>query len=403
MRPRPRPWSRPSRGASRREPGALQLVPFAKAYSGLSDAEFAAVDRVMRAHTLEKFGPVRSVRPTLVFELAFEGVNRSPRHKSGIAVRFPRMLRLRPDKPLHEADTLVQLQALLDGEGGGNARMALKGGLVFLSAFLLFLVQPIIAKLILPRFGGSVAVWATCLVFFQAALLLGYALAHALVRSGQARSAVGAPCAAAGQPAVAADPAWQPVAGAGRARPGRADPAAAGAEHRPAVHAAGDDQPAAAGLDRRCPARQFNPYRLFALSNLASLAALLAYPWLIEPWLRTATQAHGLVAGLCGVCAGAAVHQPAPAGARPRPPPGRPGRMRGAGVAAHLRLDGAGGAGQLRAGGRHQPPDAEHPVLPDDVGAAAGDLPGQLHAVFRRRPLVCAARLPRCRRWWRCW
>jgi DNA ligase-1 len=103
---------------ARREPArpdALQLVPFAKAYSGLSDAEFAQVDRVVRAHTLEKFGPVRSVRPTLVFELGFEGVNRSPRHKSGIAVRFPRMLRIRHDKPLHEADTLAQLQAMLDG------------------------------------------------------------------------------------------------------------------------------------------------------------------------------------------------------------------------------------------------------------------------------------------------
>jgi DNA ligase-1 len=109
---------------ARREParpGALQLVPFAKAYSGLSDAEFAQVDRVVRAHTLEKFGPVRSVRPTLVFELGFEGVNRSPRHKSGIAVRFPRMLRIRHDKPLYQADTLAQLQAMLDGTAEASA------------------------------------------------------------------------------------------------------------------------------------------------------------------------------------------------------------------------------------------------------------------------------------------
>ena len=119
-------WNRPPRDAAeaaavveaiaRREPpapGALQLVPFAKAYSGLSDEEFAQVDRIIRAHTLEKFGPVRSVRPTLVFELGFEGVNRSARHKSGIAVRFPRMLRIRHDKPLHEADTLAELQAML--------------------------------------------------------------------------------------------------------------------------------------------------------------------------------------------------------------------------------------------------------------------------------------------------
>jgi DNA ligase 1 len=101
---------------TRREPalpGALQLVPFAKAYSGLSDAEFVRVDRIIRADTLEKFGPVRSVKPSLVFELGFEAVNRSPRHKSGIAVRFPRMLRIRDDKPLHEADTLATLQAML--------------------------------------------------------------------------------------------------------------------------------------------------------------------------------------------------------------------------------------------------------------------------------------------------
>jgi DNA ligase 1 len=97
--------------------GALRLVPFAKAYSGLSDAEFKAVDKVVRANTLDKFGPVRSVRPTLVFELGFEGINPSPRHKSGIAVRFPRMLRIRHDKPLHEADTLQTLQALLAAQG----------------------------------------------------------------------------------------------------------------------------------------------------------------------------------------------------------------------------------------------------------------------------------------------
>ena len=101
---------------AQREPpaaDALQLVAFAKAYSGLSDEEFRDVDRVIRKTTLEKFGPVRSVKPTLVFELGFEGINRSTRHKSGIAVRFPRMLRIRSDKPLHEADTLQTLEALL--------------------------------------------------------------------------------------------------------------------------------------------------------------------------------------------------------------------------------------------------------------------------------------------------
>jgi DNA ligase-1 len=102
---------------ARREPPAddgLQLVPFAKAYSGLTDEEFKRVDRTIRATTLEKFGPVRSVRPTMVFELGFEGIRASPRHKSGIAVRFPRMLRIRDDKPLHEADTLATLRALIE-------------------------------------------------------------------------------------------------------------------------------------------------------------------------------------------------------------------------------------------------------------------------------------------------
>ena len=102
------------------QPGALQLVTFAKAYSGLSDTEFAEVDRVIRQTTIEKFGPVRSVKPSLVFELGFEGINRSPRHKSGIAVRFPRMLRIRSDKPLHEADTLGHLEALLAITGAGT-------------------------------------------------------------------------------------------------------------------------------------------------------------------------------------------------------------------------------------------------------------------------------------------
>ena len=92
----------------------LQLVAFAKAYSGLTDEEFRKVDAIIRKTTLEKFGPVRSVKPSLVFELGFEGINRSPRHKSGIAVRFPRMLRIRFDKPLHEANTMQDLEVLLN-------------------------------------------------------------------------------------------------------------------------------------------------------------------------------------------------------------------------------------------------------------------------------------------------
>ena len=88
------------------------LVPVAKAYSGLDDREILELDRWIRSHTTERFGPVRAVRHGQVFELGFEAVNRSNRHKSGIAVRFPRILRWRQDKPVAEADTLATLQAL---------------------------------------------------------------------------------------------------------------------------------------------------------------------------------------------------------------------------------------------------------------------------------------------------
>jgi DNA ligase 1 len=88
-------------------------VPVAKAYSGLSDEEIAELDRWIRTHTAEKFGPVRSVEPSQVFELAYEGIAASTRHKSGIALRFPRILRRRSDKPAREADTLQSLREVL--------------------------------------------------------------------------------------------------------------------------------------------------------------------------------------------------------------------------------------------------------------------------------------------------
>jgi DNA ligase-1 len=90
-----------------------QLVSFAKAYSGLDDAEITTLDRWIRSHTTERFGPVRAVQPEQVFELAFEGLQRSSRHKSGIAVRFPRIARWRRDKPACEADSLAAALALL--------------------------------------------------------------------------------------------------------------------------------------------------------------------------------------------------------------------------------------------------------------------------------------------------
>ncbi len=95
------------------------LVPFARAGSGLSDQEVRVVDEVIRHTTSEKFGPVRSVTPSLVFELGFEGVARSPRHKSGVVARLPRLLRPRPDKPIEDADQLATLLALIDTRPDG--------------------------------------------------------------------------------------------------------------------------------------------------------------------------------------------------------------------------------------------------------------------------------------------
>ncbi len=98
------------------------LVPIAKAYSGLTNEEIGEMDRWIRRHTVERFGPVRHVEPVHVFELGFEGIARSPRHRSGIAVRFPRMLRWRRDKPAAEADTLDHVTRLLESVEAGSGR-----------------------------------------------------------------------------------------------------------------------------------------------------------------------------------------------------------------------------------------------------------------------------------------
>ena len=100
------------------EDGEKELVTFAKAYSGLTDAEFRKVDAWIKKNTLERFGPVRSVTPHHVFEIAFEGIALSKRHKSGVATRFPRILRWRQDKKIEEANSLEDLKALIpNGEG----------------------------------------------------------------------------------------------------------------------------------------------------------------------------------------------------------------------------------------------------------------------------------------------
>ncbi|CDM56807.1 MULTISPECIES: cisplatin damage response ATP-dependent DNA ligase [Rhizobium] len=102
-------------------PEGEQLVPVGKAYFGFTDAELEVLDKFVRNNTTERFGPVRAVRADkdfgFVVEVAFEGINRSTRHKSGVAMRFPRIARLRPDKPSYEADRLQTLVAMIDAKG----------------------------------------------------------------------------------------------------------------------------------------------------------------------------------------------------------------------------------------------------------------------------------------------
>lgn len=93
------------------------LVPFTKAYSGLTDAEFREITSWVKKNTLQRFGPVRQVTPTHVFEIAFEGIQASSRHKSGVALRFPRMSRWRKDKPVSEANSYADLKAMLEAYG----------------------------------------------------------------------------------------------------------------------------------------------------------------------------------------------------------------------------------------------------------------------------------------------
>ena len=109
-------WERPWQETANPEQ-APRLVTFAKAYSGLDDQEILQLDQWIRKHTLQRFGPVRAVEPQLVFELAFEGIQPSSRHRGGLAVRFPRISRWRSDKGAHQADSLLEAQALMDPPG----------------------------------------------------------------------------------------------------------------------------------------------------------------------------------------------------------------------------------------------------------------------------------------------
>ena len=90
-----------------------ELLPVGKAYQGITDQEIAQLDRFVRQHTLNRFGPVREVEKSLVLEVAFDSIHESKRHKSGLAMRFPRIARIRTDKPAGEADTLAALRKLV--------------------------------------------------------------------------------------------------------------------------------------------------------------------------------------------------------------------------------------------------------------------------------------------------
>lgn len=179
---------------------------------------------------------------------------------------------------------------------------------IFVSAFLLFLIQPLIAKQILPWFGGSAGVWATCLVFFQTALMAGYLYAHALVRHFAPRTQaflhIGLLAASCLALPVIADASWKPQSGD--------DPVARivgllaltiGLPY----FLLSSTGPLVQAWYARCLGRV--PWRLFALSNLGSLLALLAYPFAVEPWIATASQAwiwSGAYAVFAALCAAAA-------------------------------------------------------------------------------------------------
>ena len=114
-------WDRPWPEQANPEAPAPKLVTFAKAYSGLNDQEIQRLDQWIRRHTIQRFGPVRAVQPELVFELAFEGIQPSSRHKSGLAVRFPRISRWRSDKGARDADSLTEALALMGSQAETRA------------------------------------------------------------------------------------------------------------------------------------------------------------------------------------------------------------------------------------------------------------------------------------------
>src|SRR6266571_6817187 len=171
--------------------------------------------------------------------------------------------------------------------------MPLYAATIFFSAFLLFLVQPITAKQILPWFGGSAAVWTTCLVFFQTTLLLGYAYSDAVTRRLSAKAQVGLHVAL-----LAASCALLPIVPGMHWKPlGTENPSwlilglLAATIGLPYFLLSTTSPLVQAWFARSFPGK--SPYRLFALSNLASMLALLGYPFALEPWVTTRLQSYG--------------------------------------------------------------------------------------------------------------
>src|ERR1700693_5932012 len=172
-------------------------------------------------------------------------------------------------------------------------RMPLYAVTIFCSAFLLFLVQPVMAKQILPWFGGSAAVWTTCLVFFQTTLLLGYAYADVVVRTLSAKAQLRLHSAL-----LALSSLFLPIVPALHWKPAGAENPSllilgllAATIGLPYFLLSTTSPLLQAWFARRYPGR--SPYRLFALSNLASMLALVAYPFLVEPWVATRQQSYG--------------------------------------------------------------------------------------------------------------
>ena len=259
---------------------------------------------------------------------------------------------------------------------------------IFTSAFLLFLVQPVIAKQILPWFGGSAAVWTTCLVFFQVALLAGYAYSDFATRKLKTREQVmlhiALLAASLAVLPIVADTSWKP---AGDEDPGlRILGLLLATIGLPYFLLATTGPLVQAWFARTFP--QGTVYRLFALSNLASMLALISYPFAFETWVVTATQAYAWTAGyvlFVVLCAASALYgqrnADAPHDGRRRCI-GRGGRSAGAeplrpGVVAR-----AGGNGLVAAARDHQSHHAEHRVDPFLVARTAHALPADVHPVL---------------------